>query len=382
MVGWLLPALVAFALARILLTAAALSEGLAPLRAGSWCRFDCGHYVRIAVSGYELAPCAADSEAGLWCGNAAWFPGYPIAIRAARAVLPAPRGAAVVVAGVFACLTLVILWAALASQGGGDPGKPAPGGRAAAVAALALATFFPGAFYAQVISPVGLYGCATVFSLLAAGRGSPVLAGLGAAVAAFTYPPGALLAPVLAAGFVLDGRDSSLARLRRAALSAGLGALGIVAVLAVQHHDTGSWWAYALVQSGYHNSPRLPTSILAERIGPLFRAPFEGLAEAPAAQTLFVLVVVASAVVAAARSSRGGRLATGDVFVELYVGAAWLLPLIAGEVEGGLHRREATLLPVVLLTARLPVFWQALLAGAAAALTWPMARLFFRGVLV
>jgi hypothetical protein len=380
--AWLLPPVVAFVLVRLLLSVAVLSEGLSPLRAGSWCRFDCAHYVRIAVSGYELAPCAAESEAGLWCGNAAWFPGYPLVIRAARAVLPAPRHAAVLVAGIFACLTLVILWTALAPPGGADRGPWAPGDRVSAVAALALAAFFPGGLYAHVISPIGLYGCATVVSLLAAARGKVVAAGVAAAVAALTYPPGVLLVPVLAAGFVLEGRGPYFTRLGRAALGAGLACLGLVAVLAIQHHDTGSWWAYALVQSGYHNSPQIPTSTLAERITPLFRAPFEGLAEAPAAQTLFVLVIIASAVVAAARPARDGRFVAGGAFVELYVGAAWLLPLIVGEVEGGLHRREATLLPVVLLTARLPAFWQVLLAVVAAALTWPMARLFFRGLLI
>lgn len=378
----LLPAFTAFALARIVLSGAALSEGLAPSRAGSWCRFDCGHYVQIALRGYELAPCAASSLAGLWCGNAAWFPGYPVAIQAARAVLPAPRHAAVLVAGICAWLALVILWAALAPPGRADLGPRTPGERAAAVAALALAAFFPGGTYAHAISPIGLHGFATVASLLAAARGSALGAGLAAAVAAFTYPPGALLAPVLAAGFLLDGRGPSRVQLRRATVGAGMATAGLAAVVAVQHHDTGRWLAFVLVQSGYHYSIRSPLTTLADRIAPLFRAPFEGLAEAPAAQTLLVLLIVASAALAVARAARARRLAPRDLFVGLYVAAAWLLPLVIGEVEGGLHRREATLLPVVLLTARLPVFWQALLAGAAATLTWPIARLFFRGVLI
>jgi hypothetical protein len=379
---WLLPPLAAFVLAHVVLSAAAVSEGLPPLKAGTWCRFDCGHYVRIATRGYELAPCASESEAGLWCGNAAWFPGYPMAIRVALGVLHAPRHAAVLVAAIFACLTLVILWAALAPASGAEAPRLSADQRSRALGALALAAFFPGGLYAHAISPIGLYGCAAVASLIAAARGKVVAAGLAAAVAAFTYPPGVLLVPVLAAGFVLDRRHTLPARLGRAARGATLAAAGVFGILAIQHHDTGSWWAYALTQSGYHNSPSSPLLTLIERTSPLFRPPFEGLAEAPAAQTLFVVVVVASAVFAGLRSSSKGNDRSGDVFVELYVGAAWLLPLIAGEVETGLHRREATLLPVVLLTARLPVFWQVLLALVAAGLTWPMARLFFRGLLV
>jgi len=68
--------------------------------------------------------------------------------------------------------------------------------------------------------------------------------------------------------------------------------------------------------------------------------------------------------------------------VALDVVAAWLLPLVIGEVEGGLHRREAALLPIVLLTARLPACLQAALAGAAAVVACAVAVQFFRGRLV
>jgi hypothetical protein len=68
--------------------------------------------------------------------------------------------------------------------------------------------------------------------------------------------------------------------------------------------------------------------------------------------------------------------------VLLYVIAAWLLPLAIGEHEGGLHRREAALLPLVVLTARLPAPLQAAFAGAAAVVAYAVALLFFRGQLV
>jgi hypothetical protein len=372
------PPLLAFALARSVLGAAALSAGVAPSRPGSWCRFDCAHYVRIALHGYELAPCPADShDAGLWCGNAAWLPGYPLLIRAAHSLGMSPRGAALAVSAAFALAALGLLWLALA----GPPSGTAVPSRAAAAAALGLAAFFPGTVYAHALSPLGVFGCAVVASLLLAAGGREVAAGLAGAAAAFTYPPGFLLPPVLAAGFVL-GPGTLALRVRRGATAAALSAAGLAAVAALQYVDTGEWRAFALVQGDYHYSLRNPIVSLAERIGPLLRPPFAGASEALAGQTLLVLLLVAAAAGGALAAARASAFAARERFVGLYVIAAWLLPLVIGEEEGGLHRREAALLPLVLLTARLPAPLQAVLAGTAAVVAYGVALLFFRGQLV
>jgi hypothetical protein len=373
-----LPPLLALAVARALLGAAAVSAGVPPSRPGSWCRFDCAHYMRIAQHGYELAPCPADShDAGLWCGNAAWLPGYPLLTRAAIHLGLPPRGAALAVSALFALATLTLLWAALAGALAG-PGAPS---RTAAVAALALAAFFPGTVYAHAISPLGVFGGLAVASLLLAARDRPLAAGLAGAAAAFTYPPGLVLAPVLGTGFLL-GPGTSRARLGRATVGAALAASGFPAVMTLQHLDTGHWWGFALVQGDYHYALRSPLASLAGRIAPLFTSPFEGAGEAPAAQTLLVVLLVACGAVALWLSGRGSAVTPVQRFVALYVAAVWLLPLVIGEEEGGLHRREAALLPLVLLTARLPAPVQAALAGVAALVAYALALLFFRGQLV
>jgi hypothetical protein len=115
------------------------------------------------------------------------------------------------------------------------------------------------------------------------------------------------------------------------------------------------------------------------RVAPLFRAPFEGAGEAGAAQTLLVAVLVGAAATGAVLATRhGGPAAARARFVALYVAAAWLLPLAIGEEEGGLHRREAALVPLVLLTPRLPPVVAATLAAAAAVVAYGLALLFFR----
>lgn len=375
-----LPPLLAFALARSVLGAAALTAGVPPSRPGSWCRFDCAHYVSIALHGYQMGPCPADSrDAGLWCGNTAWLPGYPLLVRAVRSLGTPPRGAAVLVSGVFALLTLGLAWAALAGPPGGRPDTLASPARAAA--ALVLAALFPGSVYAHAISPLGVFGAATLLALVLAARDRPLGAGLAGAAAAFTYPPGTLLAPVLGAGFLL-GPGTPSARVRRAAMSAVAAASGVAGVITVQYLDTGRWWGFALVQSDYHYSLRSPLRSLGERISPLFQPPFEGAGEAVAAQTLLVALLVCAAAAGALVAARGGHFGARERFVAFYVAAVWLLPLVIGEEEGGLHRREAALVPLVLLTVRLPVALQAALAGAAGVVAYALALLFFRGQLV
>jgi hypothetical protein len=377
-----LPPVAAFALARALLSAAAVAAGVEPLRPGSWCRFDCGHYVRIALYGYELAPCPADSYfAGSWCGNTAWLPGYPMLIRAVHSLGASPRGAGVLVAGLCAFLTLALLWNVLlprAARTGASVGGMAPG----ALLALALAAFFPGGIYAHAIYPLGPFGLATVLCLVTAARGQAVAAGLAGAVAASAYPPGLVLAPVLATGFLLDGGADLASRVRRAVTGALLTVAGFGAVLVVQHHDTGSWKAFALVMGSYHHRVGNPLRAIAGRVRPAFHAPFDMTTAIPAAQTLLVLVLVTSAAVAVARAARAGTLERLDLFVSLQTAGFWLLPLFLGGIVEGLHRRESTLLPLVLLTVRLPPAWQGLLAAAAALLTYPMALLFFRAQLI
>jgi hypothetical protein len=77
------PPLVAFAAAQLALWIAAAATGYRYLSAGSWARFDSTFYVTIAQTGYHLVPCTSvpgHFHPGAWCGNAGWFPGYPIVV--------------------------------------------------------------------------------------------------------------------------------------------------------------------------------------------------------------------------------------------------------------------------------------------------------------
>lgn len=49
----------------------------------TWTQWDQAHYLDIAQSGYQAFPCLPESgfNQGDWCGNAAWFPFFPLLIR-------------------------------------------------------------------------------------------------------------------------------------------------------------------------------------------------------------------------------------------------------------------------------------------------------------
>ena len=77
-----LPPLLVFCAVRWLMATAAATVGFDAWKAESWVRWDAGHYMAIATTGYEYFSCARIG--GRWsdaCGNAAWFPLYPWVMR-------------------------------------------------------------------------------------------------------------------------------------------------------------------------------------------------------------------------------------------------------------------------------------------------------------
>lgn len=367
-------------MARIVLGFAADAAPVEPPPHARWIHADSGHYLRIAVDGYASFPCPpVMSTEGKWCGNAAWLPGYPLLVRATRLLgvenRRGPLGrAAVVVSAAFTLAGLCALWIGrLRSE------APARG-----LLALGLAAFFPGSIYAHAVFPLAPFGLFTTLALLLAARGREWGAGLAAAAAAFTYPLGALLAPTLALFFWFDGSGALIRRLLRGLVAGFLAACGAAAVLVVQRFYTGSWLAFALAQGSYTYTMTGALRTIYERIRPLWEPPFEGAWEAIGAQTLFVFVLVAAAVLAVGRAARRSAPGLGPLehVTVLACLGFWVLPLITGEVGTGLHRREGALLPLVLVTVRLPAPLQAAFLAAAVAIAYPMALLFFRDLLV
>jgi hypothetical protein len=142
---------------------------------GTFAQWDSGWFVRIAVRGYDVKE------------SSAFFPVYPLVVRAVSAVVGSTLVAGVLVslvsAGVAAILLAKIARAVIGQDAAGD-----------AVLYLAL---YPIAFVFTGVYADGLFLALTLGSFLAALRGRPWLAGVCGGLAVVTRLIGIALAPAL-----------------------------------------------------------------------------------------------------------------------------------------------------------------------------------------
>jgi hypothetical protein len=363
---WLPPAL-AFLFARALLFAAGLrafrqDDRAAAWSLDAWVRWDSKHYIDIAGDGYRLISCAevAGYAPQDWCGNTGWFPGYPALLKPLLLAGVPAAPAAALLSGLFAFLALHALWTRFLDA------QPTP----KALAALALAAVAPGAVYQHAAFPISLLLFLQLRALDAFARERLVAAGLFGAAAAFSYPSGALLALVMAAGALLAKRPGA------ALLPVSLTVAGTGLVLLLHQLAVSDWQAFFKVQRKYGFGLGWPQRTLFERLAALYDP--EGTLF-PALQTLLVLLLMLG--VAAGLLLARKRLDAKDLLVSLHALAYWLFPLLLG---GGLslHRADALLMPAAVLSRHLPapLQWGVLLLAAFTA--FRVAARFFRGVLV
>lgn len=367
------PPLLAFALARLVLFGAGLrafrgSERAERFTLEAWVRWDARHYLEIAREGYSLYSCAlvpgyAPQD---WCGNAGWFPGYPLLLRVLDRLGIPLLAAAVLLSGAFACLALHALWTRFLA------GRPERG----TLLALALAALWPGAVYQHAAFPISMLLFFQIRALDALARGRWLDAGLWGAAAAFTYPSGLLLAVVIVAHGLLVRREYAPRRLGACVLlPCALTAAGTGLVLLIHQLAVSDWRAFFKVQGKYGFGRRWPWDTLADRLspllgdGPLF----------PASQTLLVALLMLGLLLGLAVAGR--RLLASDALVALHALVYWLLPLALG---GGLslHRADALLMPAAVLARHLPAPLRWGLLGAAAFTALRVGARYFRGVLV
>src|SRR6476646_2846783 len=224
------------ALTGVTLSAAAFGYG--PFDSGTWSRCDSGLYLEIAERGYTFFPCPHPPfDQATWCGNAGWFPAYPWLVGGLHTLGLPLRGSAVALSWFCIGATIALLWTIF--------------GRRASVAtigALLYAAFAPGQVYDYAIFPLSLLALCTTAHLWLLTRDRFVAAGLVGAIAALSYPLGALLVPVSAI-WLLAARGHRLReRLRRTACASGLTLAGLAVLPVDQVLETGRWNAYMLVQ--------------------------------------------------------------------------------------------------------------------------------------
>jgi len=354
--GKVLVPLGVFLCVRLFFAAAAYQAGYPPFETAIWSRWDTGQYLSIATRGYELMDCARIGYAAQGhCGNTGWMPAYPAAIAATMRFGIAPLRAAIAISAAFELLLLLLLWNGIFVRK--NP---------LALAACALA---PGAIYFHAAFPISMCAFFVALCLWLLLHERFVLAGLAGAVAAASYSSGFLVAPV-AAIWALSRPDSPARRLANAAVAGGLAAAGFAGVLAWHQAKLGAWNAFFLVQEKYDHqlvSPLARIAAQAQRRDALALAGTETL-------------VVAALFGALAVFCLWRRLIARHL---LFFGCGllfWIFPLCLANVE--LTRSEALVLPALVLLDEAPMVASVCAFVALLLLAWPIAQLFYRGVLI
>ena len=359
-----LPPLLVFCAARWLMALAAASVGFDAWKAESWVRWDARHYMAIATTGYEYFSCARIG--GRWweaCGNAAWFPLYPWAMRPLIALGMTPAVAGVWVAALGALGMLLALWNAFL-RGRGVRGW----------LVLGMAAVFPGAVYQHAVFPTSLALLCLVLAASLVVQRRWALAGVAGAGVSLSYVTGVLVTIPNGLAALLRTRT-----LCAALLAGGIAACGILGVLVLHQVLLGHWDAFYWVhRKGFPAMARPLDAFLGVAL-PAFDPASDPRARTAAAQTLtvagLVLLGLGTAVATRRRPNpiRAWALACALLF--------WLFPLLIGQGVS-LYRSDALVLPVLLLLVELPrwaltpvLVWLAILAEA-------MGRLFFTGYLV
>jgi len=359
----LLPPVLAFGAARLLMVEAARAVGVDGWSAASWKHFDSVHYLGIATTGYEYFSCERlGGPPGEACGNAAWFPLYPWLLRPLIALGVAPETAGVWVAGLAALGMLVLLWTAFLRQRG-----------LRGWLVLGMAAVFPGAVYQHAIFPTSLALLGLVLAAALVARGRWVLAGIAGAGVALSYVTGVLVSIPNAVAAFLRTRS-----LRPALLAGGLAATGFLLVLLLQQLLLGHWDAfYGVHRKGFPAMARPLDAFLAV-IDPAFHQ-VGHRHRMIAAQAITVAgLVLLGLGTAWAGLRRPDPTRAWAVAASL---AFWTFPLLVGKGVS-LYRSDALVLPVVLLLPELPPWMLGPLVVWLAVLAEEMARLFFLGYLI
>jgi hypothetical protein len=362
--GWW-PPLLAWLAALTGLWIIALLTGHHPWHAETWARWDSSLYESIARHGYEVHRCGSTGHTK-WCGNTAWFPGYPL-LMAGLHVLGLPLFVAgVVLSWLFSATALVLIWRAFLRD------MPS---RVAAVGGLFYAAWAPGQVYEFAVYPLSMLVVFILAYLHFLRQNRWLAAGLMGAGAALTYPVGLTLA-VVAVVWVTVTLERG--RVRAIAASAAPLPLAFLLILVVQRAQTGRWSALFDVQSTYDHGLHNPFGAIFNALILWSRTQSLASENVKALQTLAVsALLLAILLTIVLRRTRPARL---ELLFLLSAAVTWALPLSQGNIS--VQRSQAALLPVAVLVARLPRPLLVVAIAATVALSIPVARLYFDGLLV
>jgi hypothetical protein len=380
-----LPPVTAWLAANLLTWAVATASGVSWWSTASRRHWDSEHYLSIASTGYEMFRCRDryPSFPDVVCGNVAWFPAYPMLIRAVSALGLSPAVAAVVISEVALLGMFGVLWWLL-------------GGRLSTASGLALAAgvVFPGGIYFHAIFPVALLALALLVCLVGIRTERWWLAALAGFVAVGSHLVGVTVVGMLVLSPFFAWRSSGWSgRFARGLGAAAVSGSALLWVHWLMWRATGRWDAYETINRVSYGQHGVRNPIT--EMHRAYDFPFRDLYE-PATHTwlvrhslsahqtqlwLNVLVLGVVIVAAAYGAVRDRGLEPVEWAALLLTGAIALMPFVAGAVNSW-YRNHSMAFVALVLVPRLPRWLQVVVVLACAVQYALLASMFFSGILV
>ena len=289
--------------------------------ATAWERFDALWFLRIADAGYR----AAD-------GSAAFFPGFPLAVRAVAWVLGGrPLAAGLLVANLAFLAALVALHALTAAERGGGTAR----------ATVAILCWFPTSVFFLMPYSESLFLAAVAVAFLSWRRERWWLACAAALVAALTRNVGVLLVPAFLAEAAAASRRGGIRSALRPLAIAGSAGVGFVSYL-LWWRARGDLLAPFSAQANWQRELTAPWTTIADAVG----VALSRLGTTNGGYWMFDLVLFVVVVVGAVWATR--RLSAG---LAIYTWGGLLLPLLVPFPGRPLMSVPRLVLPLF------PAFW-------------------------
>ncbi|WP_405487523.1 hypothetical protein [Streptomyces sp. NBC_00096] len=383
-VAWLIANLVTWLVAKA--SVAGDGSKVAYWSTGGRRRWDSEHYLSIAKTGYEMFRCREryPDFRDVMCGNVAWFPGYPMAVRAISSTGFSFEISAVLVTEASLFGMFAVLWWLLGSRLTWSTGLT-----------LAIGAVFPGGVYFHAMFPVAAGTLALLVCIAGVKRGSWAIAGAGGFVATSCYPVGAVAVGMLllSAFFAWQG-DTWPVRCAKAMSSAALAGCGMLWARWLMWQATDRWNAYEVIQRASYGQGdvRQPFDEMVKSYAIPFSDWYRPKGHLPwlvehalAAHRVqlwlngaFVLLVLATAAVLLVRNR---RLDVAEWAALILTVAVFFLPFVAG-AEMSWYRNHAQMFVGLVLVGRMSRWVQVPLLACCSAQYALLGAMFFSGVLV
>jgi Gpi18-like mannosyltransferase len=275
-----------------------------------WNQWDAGHYVTIAMFGYNPLT-----------ENTAFFPGYPLLIRFFEPVLPGGGLSASLIISHAACVASLAVLYRLTDELMGD---------ANARRTVYYLMAFPFAFFLVAPYNESTFLFFTVASLYCMRRGYWVSAGLFAAAASATRQAGVLLALAFAIEY-LRQRGWRPSRIRWNALAVLLVPTGMLAYAFYLWRAMGDPLKFVHIQAVWGRKPTWPWEGTGRALGVIQRASVDGYIFQPnvVLNVIDVLAVVVTLLLVGLSLFGPWRLGLESLYITVFCAVSFLVVLIS-----------------------------------------------------